>query len=86
VAHPYEEVLETVRRIRERCAPGTTRVRPWIQDFADYAFDRRQVGAAEIRSQVKAADDAGAAGWMLWNPRTRYTTEALAARPASSER
>jgi len=78
VAHPYEVVLETVRRIRERVARGTARVRPWIQDFRDYAFDRRAFGVSEVRAQMKAAHDAGAAGWMLLNPRNRYTVEALA--------
>ena len=83
VAHPYEVVLETVRRIRERCPPGTARVRPWIQDFPDYAFDRRSFGAAQIGAQMRAAEDAGATGWMLWNPRNRYTVEALAPEPPS---
>ncbi len=80
MAHPYEIVLETVRRTRQRAAHGTARVRPWIQDFRDYAFDRRPFGVAEIRAQMQAAQDAGALGWMLWNPRNRYTAEALRAR------
>ncbi|HYB71627.1 MAG TPA: putative glycoside hydrolase [Candidatus Bathyarchaeia archaeon] len=79
VAHPYEVVLETVRRTRERAGPGAAHVRPWIQDFRDYAFDRRPFGVAELRAQMQAAHDAGAAGWMLWNPRNRYTVEALGA-------
>ena len=32
---------------------------------------------AEIRAQIKGSDDAGGAGWMLWNPRNRYTGAAL---------
>lgn len=84
MAHPYEVVLETVRRIRERAGRGATRVRPWIQDFRDYAFDRRPFGVTEVRAQMQAAHEAGAAGWMLWNPRNHYTVDALA--PAGSER
>jgi hypothetical protein len=34
-----------------------------------------------VRAQIRAADDTGASGWMLWNPRNRYTAEAL--RPPS---
>ena len=30
---------------------------------------RRVFGVAEIRAKLKAADDAGAVGWMLWSPR-----------------
>jgi hypothetical protein len=44
VAHPYEVVFETVRRMRERSAHTRAQVRPWIQDFRDYAFDRRPFG------------------------------------------
>jgi hypothetical protein len=78
VAHPYEVVFETVRRMRARSAHTTVQVRPWIQDFRDYAFDRRSFGVSEVRAEMKAALDAGATGWMLWNPQNRYTVEALA--------
>jgi hypothetical protein len=83
VAHPYEVVLETVRRVRQRSAHTRVRVRPWIQDFRDYAFDRRPFGVPELRAQMQAALDAGAQGWMLWNPQNRYTTEALQPAPRS---
>jgi hypothetical protein len=82
VAHPYEVVVETVRRVRQRAGGGQARVRPWIQDFRDYAFDRRPFGLKEVRAQMRAAVDAGASGWMLWNPRNVYTAEAL--RPAAT--
>ena len=78
VAHPYEVVFETVRRMRGRSAQAPVQIRPWIQDFRDYAFDRRAFGVSEVRAQMKAALEAGATGWMLWNPGNRYTTEALA--------
>jgi len=58
------------------------RVRPWLQDFRDYAFDRRPFGVAEIRAQIQGALDAGAAGWMLWNPRNEYTAAALRQKEA----
>ena len=80
VAHPYEIVLETVRRIRGRSAQAPVQVRPWIQDFRDYAFDRRPFGVSEVRAQMRAALDAGATGWMLWNPGNRYTADALGGR------
>lgn len=81
VVHPYEVVFETVQRTRERAARGGAQVRPWIQDFRDYAFDRRSFTAAEVRAQMRAAEAAGAAGWMIWNPRNDYTAEALDPRP-----
>ena len=83
VAHPYAVVSETIRRARERSAPTRAQVRPWIQDFRDYAFDRRSFGVPEVRAQMAAALDAGATGWMLWNPQNRYTLDALGPKPAS---
>jgi hypothetical protein len=77
VAHGYEVVHESVRLIRRRSTHSTVRVRPWLQDFRDYAFDRRIFGVAEVRDQIRGADEAGAAGWMLWNPRNDYTGSAL---------
>ena len=33
-------------------------------------------------AQMKGADDAGGAGWMLWNPRNDYTAAALRPKEA----
>ncbi|MGH7392010.1 MAG: putative glycoside hydrolase [Candidatus Rokuibacteriota bacterium] len=77
VANPYAVVHESVRLIRKRAEGTQVRVRPWLQDFRDYAFDRRVFGVAEIRAQINGSDDAGGVGWMLWNPRNDYTGEAL---------
>src|SRR3990172_1055966 len=79
VQHPYEVVFETVKKAQERVAWAgySVRVRPWIQDFRDYAFDRRTFGVKEVRAQQKGAEDAGGTGWMLWNPRNDYTVDAL---------
>jgi hypothetical protein len=83
VQNPYEVVRESVRLIQHRASQHRVRVRPWLQDFRDYAFDRRIFGPIEIRAQIKGADDAGAVGWMLWNPRNDYTASALRQKEAS---
>lgn len=77
VANAYVVVRESVRLVRKRSAHTIARVRPWLQDFKDYAFDHRTFGVAEIRDQIRGADEAGATGWMLWNPRNHYTGAAL---------
>ena len=77
VENPYQVVHESVRLIRKRTAHTVVRVRPWLQDFKDYAYDRRIFGVPEVRAQIKGADDAGGSGWMLWNPRNDYTSAAL---------
>ena len=85
VQHPYEVVRESVRLIRKRSAHTVAQVRPWLQDFRDYAFDRRIFGAREIRAQIRGADEAGAVGWMLWNPRNDYTAAALHLKTATTK-
>jgi hypothetical protein len=77
VQNSYAVVRESVRLIRQRAAHTPARVRPWLQDFRDYAFDRRIFGVAEIRDQIRGADEGGGTGWMLWNPRNDYTRAAL---------
>jgi hypothetical protein len=86
VAHPYEVVRESVRLIRARSQNTTVQVRPWLQDFRDYAFDRRIFGVREIKSQMRGAVEGGAVGWMLWNPRNDYTAEALSLKAVASTR
>jgi hypothetical protein len=86
VAQPYEIVKESVRLTRKRSAPGTVQVRPWLQDFRDYAFDRRIFGVNEIRAQIRGARDGGAVGFMLWNPKNDYTGGALARKTTATAR
>jgi hypothetical protein len=86
VQHPYEVVRESVRLIRQRSTGNVARIRPWLQDFRDYAFGRRIFGVSEIQAQIRGAADAGGTGWMLWNPRNVYTADALHPVPAVAVR
>ena len=86
VAQPYEIVKESVRLTRKRAAPAPTVVRPWLQDFKDYAFDKRIFGVTEIKAQLRGAKDGGAVGYMLWNPKNDYTGSALPPKATSTAR
>jgi hypothetical protein len=77
VENSYHVVHESVRLTRKRAAHTVVRVRPWLQDFKDYAFDKRIFGVTEVKAQIKGSDDAGGSGWMLWNPKNDYTGAAL---------
>jgi len=79
VAHPYEIVNITLAQAIKRSAISPLRYRPWLQAFKDYAFDRRPFTATEIKSQIKASEDVGVSGWLLWNPRNAYTDAGLIA-------
>ena len=77
VANSHKIVYLTLKRAQERTGLPAVRFRPWLQAFRDYAFDRRHFRGREIREQIRAAEDFGANGWMLWNPRNIYTSDGL---------
>jgi hypothetical protein len=77
VAHPYEIVSLSLKKAMERADIPAIRFRPWLQAFRDYAFDRRHFDGPEIRNQIKAAEEFGSGGWMLWNPRNIYKGDGL---------
>jgi len=79
IAYPYDIVYRSTARAvaRVQAVNPAIVVRPWIQDFPDYAFDGRAYTAEDVRLQMTAAIDAGAQGWMLWDPRVKYTPDAL---------
>ena len=81
VQHPYEIVRLSLKRAQERTGLPPMRFRPWLQAFKDYAFDRRPFTGKEIRAQIKAAEDFGSNGWMLWNARNTYTADGLQPEP-----
>jgi hypothetical protein len=73
VAQPYEIVNRSLEHAKQRVKLPGVRFRPWLQDFRDYAFDRRDFGPAEVSAQIRAAEDADSDGWMIWNPRNVYS-------------
>lgn len=75
IMHIYEIVHRSLEECKSRTAGTTVRYRPWLQAFPDYAFGGQKFGAVEIAQQVKASNDAGTVGWMLWNPRNVYSTD-----------
>ncbi len=83
---PYRVVHESVRLIRKRAGVNVVRVRPWLQDFKDYAFDRRIFGVPEVQAQIRGAEEGGGHGWMLWNPKNDYTGAALRGKNALAAR
>ncbi len=78
IAHPYEIVYHSALRAVNRVKQFGCSVRPWIQDFQDYRFDRRTYGQEEIQAQIKGCFDSGSIGYMVWDPRVKYTNGAYA--------
>jgi hypothetical protein len=75
---PYRIVYASLEKAKQRTGFAGVVFRPWLQAFTDYAFDHRAFGKPQLRQQIKAAEDAGAQGWLLWQPRNVYPTQALA--------
>jgi hypothetical protein len=85
VEDPYAIVFKSLQNAQQRLGLAPIRFRPWLQAFRDYAFDRRQFGGGQIRDQIRAAEDFGARGWMLWNPLNRYEADGLPGGPQKTK-
>ncbi len=77
VAHPYEIASLSLRLAQQRTGLSATHFRPWLQAFRDYAFGHSHYGGEQIAAQIRAAEEFGSNGWMLWNPRNVYTANGL---------
>jgi len=81
IAHPnsdpYQTLVEALSRgvRRNRSIEDAALIRPWIQDFT---LGQPRYGPAYVRAQIQATYDVGLHEWILWNPSSRYTEEALA--------
>ena len=72
-AEPYRIVKLSVGSAVERLKDTGAKVRPWLQAFNDYKARQLPYGWPEIETQIKAAQEAGALGWLLWNPAADYS-------------
>jgi len=68
--HPYAVIYRSVVNIEDRIK--SNRVRPWLQYFKDYKKKRRPYERFEIQEQIRAAQNAGTNGWMMWSPSSKY--------------
>ena len=75
-ASPYVTINKTLQDAKRRSQgiPAAAKLVPYYQDFT---MGAPRYGAAQVRAQMKAGYDNGVRGWVLWNPRSRYTLAAL---------
>jgi hypothetical protein len=80
-AHPYETIDNGLRDAKRRTqgVAGAAALRPWYQDFT---LGPPHYTAEQVRAQIKAGYANGVMGWILWNPRSAYSADALL--PAAS--
>jgi hypothetical protein len=82
----YQVVFENLGRAARRLEGDSRKLRPWLQNFPDSASPGEPLAANSIRNQVKAAEDARAGGWMLWDSRNHYRNTSEAINLLKSER
>jgi hypothetical protein len=74
-ASPGPTVFNTLKDFHRSLRGRKAVLVPWLQDFSlgrTYTF-------ADVKAQVDAARNMGAAGFLLWNPEGNYTADALRA-------
>ena len=60
---------------RSAGVPNAAKLVPWYQDFT---LGPPRYGVAQVQAQIRAGYANGVKSWMLWNPGSRYTVDALA--------
>lgn len=66
---PYAIVACSLKDFKRVMGSAPAVLVPWLQDFS---LDGIRYGAPEVAAQVRAATDAGARGFLLWNPSANY--------------
>ena len=68
VLRPYDTVYLSLAHAQGKLSGHHAVLRPWLQYFDDYPWaTQTRYDAPDIEAQKKAAADANAGGWMLWN-------------------
>lgn len=78
-AAPYTTVKTAMNYAvkRNKSIAKAAKIRPWLQDFT---LGAPRYTAGYVRAQIKATYDAGLTDWVLWNPGSNYTVDALATK------
>ncbi|MBI4371312.1 MAG: putative glycoside hydrolase [Elusimicrobia bacterium] len=74
---PYLTIRRGIADALARLGPQGGKLRPYLQDFSLGV----RYTPAHVRSQIRAAEELGVRGWILWNPQNRYAWSAIQAGP-----
>lgn len=87
VQHSRQVVYHTLEKASKRLQGQSKKLRPWLQNFRDYAFDRRAYAATEISEQIRACEQARSSGYLLWDPSNKFnhTADAMKALQPGSD-
>ncbi|MCL5736077.1 MAG: putative glycoside hydrolase, partial [Actinobacteria bacterium] len=71
---PFDTVSKAMADTKARLAGTGAMGRPYLQDFSLRGVT---YGVAEVKAQIKAAEEKGFSEWILWDPSLTYTEGAL---------
>lgn len=74
---PYLTIHRGIKDALARLGARPEALRPYLQDFSLGV----RYTPAHVRSQIRAAEELGVRGWILWNPQNRYSWPAPQAGP-----
>ena len=74
---PYLTVRQGVKDALERLGGKPDQLRPYLQDFSLGVH----YTPAHVRAQIRAAEEQGVRGWILWNAQNHYNWSAIQAGP-----
>jgi hypothetical protein len=74
VANPYETVTAALKDATPRMAGTGAMVRPWLEDYSAKGVT---YGVAEVKGEIRAAEEQGYTEWILWDSSMTYTVGAL---------
>jgi len=81
VSRPYDVVFQSIKHAQQKLDGKRAVIRPWLQYFDDYPWaTQMRYDAAQIEAQKKAAADAHAQGWLLWNAGSLFRRGGIAPR------
>ncbi len=70
---PYNTVFRTISDAKKLLGEQYKKLRPYLQDFSlGYKY-----GKYEVEQQIKACYNNGIFDWLLWDPKCKYTLEAI---------
>jgi hypothetical protein len=75
---PHDTIAISMDHAKAKLGANARKVRPWLQDFSLPGY--RPYGAADVRAQIDAVEEAHVGGWMVWNPTNQYHQEAFTSK------
>ncbi len=76
----YGLLKQSLELSADRLQGTSTKVRPWLQSFPDYAWDV-PYGLTQYLEQRRAAEEVGTSGWLYWNAAGEYDERTFVDNP-----